>query len=131
MQRLESESSNILKEFITEQHIDYQLTPSSLHQRNWDKRAIQTFNNHFLAGLCSTYPNLPLNLWCKLVAQYIIIPNLLQYSQINTNLSSHAQIFVNFNYERTPIDTPVLKFFIMNVTNIVDHGLHILYLGGT
>ena len=77
LNRLENEASNILKFFITEQHIDYELTPAAIHQRNWAERAIQTFKNHFIAGLCSTYPRFPLNLWCKLVTQYDITLNLL------------------------------------------------------
>ena len=63
LHRLENEASDILKEFITEQHVDYQLTLAGLHWRNWYEREIQTFKNNFIAGLCSTYPNFPLNLW--------------------------------------------------------------------
>ena len=62
LHRLDNEASDIFKEFITEQHICYQLTISGLHQRNWAERAIQYFKDNFITGLCSTDPNLPLNL---------------------------------------------------------------------
>ena len=39
---LDNEASYIIKSFITEKHIDYQLTPACLHRINWDERAIQT-----------------------------------------------------------------------------------------
>ena len=34
LHRFDNEVSDILKEFIIEQHIDYQLTPDGIHQRN-------------------------------------------------------------------------------------------------
>ena len=32
---LNNEASDIIKELITEQHVNYQLTYSGLHRRNW------------------------------------------------------------------------------------------------
>jgi hypothetical protein len=43
---------HLLKDFMTDEDVDYQLTPAGLHRRNWAERAIQTFKNHFIAGLC-------------------------------------------------------------------------------
>ena len=34
-------------------NIKYQLVPPSNHRANNAERAIQTFKNHFIAGLCS------------------------------------------------------------------------------
>jgi hypothetical protein len=64
---LDNEASQLLKDFIPEEDIEFQLTPASLHRRNWAERAIQTFKNHFISGLCTTHPDLPLNLWDKLL----------------------------------------------------------------
>ena len=89
-----------------------QLIPAGIHQRNWSERVIQTFKNNFIAGLCSTDPNFPLNLWCKLVAQSVIILNLLRSFQINPKLSAHAQVFGNFNYDRTHVDPPGIKVLL-------------------
>ena len=82
---------------------DYKLTLAGLHWRNWYEREIQTFKNNFIAGLCSTDTNFPLNVSCKLVAQYIMTLNLLFYSRIDPKLYAHAQVFVSFNYECTPM----------------------------
>jgi hypothetical protein len=63
---------------MEEQDIDFQLAPPHLHRRNAAERAIRTFNNHFIAGLCSTDPDMPLHLWWdKLVPQALITLNLL------------------------------------------------------
>ena len=62
--------------------------------------------------MCSTYPNFSLKLWCKLVVQSVITPNLLRPSLINPNLSVHAKIFGNFNYECTPMDPPGIKVLL-------------------
>jgi hypothetical protein len=43
LHRLDNEASQLLKEFITNKDIEFQLTPSSLHRHNWAERAIQTF----------------------------------------------------------------------------------------
>jgi hypothetical protein len=43
--------------------IDYQLAPPHVYRRNAAKRAIRTFKNHFVAGLCSTDKHFALHLW--------------------------------------------------------------------
>ena len=68
--------------------------------------------NHVIAALFSTDPNLPLNLLYKLDAQYIITLNLFRKFLINTKLSAHSQVFGNFNYYRTPMYSPGIKCFI-------------------
>jgi hypothetical protein len=57
--------------------IAFQLAPPHCHRRNAAKRAICTFKNHFIAGLCSTNRDFPLNLWDKLLPQCLLILNLL------------------------------------------------------
>ena len=48
---LENEDLNIFKDYITEQHVSYQLKLAILHRHSCTGSAIQTFKNHFLAGL--------------------------------------------------------------------------------
>jgi hypothetical protein len=66
LQLLDNEASLVLRNYLTKQGIDYQLASSHIHRRNNAERAIQTFKNHFIAGLCSVDPNFPLKLWYKL-----------------------------------------------------------------
>ena len=67
LQRLDNEASEALKEFMTEEHIDFQLAPPKVHRRNAAERAIRTFKNHFNASLCSTDKKFPLKLWDHLL----------------------------------------------------------------
>jgi hypothetical protein len=47
-----------------DQDVDFQLAPPGVHRRNAAKRAIRTFKNHFIAGLCiSVDKDFPLHLW--------------------------------------------------------------------
>ena len=109
---MDNEASDILKKFTTEQYIDYQLTPADIHRHNWAECAIQTFINNFIADLCSTDPNQPLNLCCKLVAQYVITLNLLWPSRINPKLSANEQVFGHFKYDRTLMAPPGIKVLL-------------------
>jgi hypothetical protein len=63
---------------MTSEHVDFQLTPPHLHRRNATERAIRTFKNHFIAGLCTTNPDFPLHLWDRLLPQALITLNLLR-----------------------------------------------------
>jgi len=94
---------------MTDEQVDYQLTPAGLHRRNWAERAIQTFKNHFISGLCSTHPDFPLNLWDKLLPQATLTLNLLRPSRINPQLSAHAQVYGAFNFDKTPLAPPGIK----------------------
>jgi hypothetical protein len=67
LQRLDNEATSALQEFLAGSDIDFQLAPPHVHHRNAAERAIRTFKNHFIAGLCSTNPNFPLNMWDKLI----------------------------------------------------------------
>jgi hypothetical protein len=62
LQRLDNEASLALRNYLTKQGIDYQLALPYIHRRNNAERAIQTFKNYFISGLCSVDPNFPHNL---------------------------------------------------------------------
>jgi hypothetical protein len=53
LQKLDNEASRRLKQFLDNDDIEFQLVPPHSHRRNADERAIRTFENHFIAGLCS------------------------------------------------------------------------------
>jgi len=77
---------------MTDEDVDYQLTLAGLHRRNWAERAIQTFKNQFIAGLSSTHPDFPLNLWDQLLPQAILTLNLMRPYRINPKLSAYSQV---------------------------------------
>jgi len=77
LQRLDNECSNLLADYMTKQGIDYQLVPAGQHRRNAAERAIRTFKNHLIAGLCTTDTNFPLHLWDRLLNQAVLTLNLM------------------------------------------------------
>jgi len=53
----------MLKDFVDLESINFQLVTPAVHHRNAAERAIRTFQNHFIAGLCSVDKDFPLHLW--------------------------------------------------------------------
>ncbi|GAX09321.1 hypothetical protein FisN_6Lu323 [Fistulifera solaris] len=99
LHRLDNECDISLKEFMGDANIDFQLTPTHVHRCNAAECAIHTFQNHFIAGLCSTDRNFPLHLWDQLVPQALLTLNLLCASRINPKLLAYAQVYGAFNFD--------------------------------
>jgi hypothetical protein len=78
---------------MTKHHLKYQPVPPHVHCCNAAERAIQTLENHFLAGLASTDPAFPISEWDCLLPQAQLTINLLQTSRVNPKLSAHAYLF--------------------------------------
>jgi hypothetical protein len=114
LQRLDNECSESLKEFMTAENVDFQLVPPLVHRRNAAERAIRTFKNHFIAGLCSTAKDFPLHLWDRLLPQALLTLNLLRGSRINPKLSAWAQVNGPYDYNRTPIAPPGIRVVVHN-----------------
>jgi hypothetical protein len=112
LQKLDNEASSALQQYMVSVDVDYQLVPPHVHRRNAAERAIRTFKNHFIAGLCSTDPDFPLHLWDRLLPQALLTLNLLRGSRINPNLSAYAQLHGAFDFNRTPIAPPGIKVMI-------------------
>ena len=62
-----NEAFDILKKIFLKKNIPYQIIPPYIHLRNATERSIQTFKDHFIAGLCSTYPKYPDQEWYRLL----------------------------------------------------------------
>jgi hypothetical protein len=103
---LDNEASLALRKYLTKQGIDHQLAPPHIHQRKNAERAIQSFKNHFISGICSIDPNFPLKLWDKLLPQATITLNLLRKSIINPRMSAYAQLNGHFDFNRIPLAPP-------------------------
>jgi hypothetical protein len=97
---------------MKQQNVDFQLVPAGQHRHNAAERAIRTFKNHFVAGLCSTDNNFPLHLWDRLLEQAVLTLNLLRGSRINPNLSAWEQVYGAFDFNRTPIAPPGIHVLV-------------------
>jgi hypothetical protein len=114
-------------------NIDVQLSPPYVHCRNAAERAILTFKNHFIAGLCSTNPKFPMNLWDRLLPQAIPTLNLLRTSRLNPHLSAYAHVHGVFDFNHTPLDPPGIKVLVHDKPQVrgtwAPHASPGLYLG--
>ena len=90
---MNNEESKDLNMTITTMNIKHQLVPPSDHRANNSERAIQTFKNHFIAGLCIVDKDFHLQLWVRLLQQATISLNLLRQSRTFPQLSSYTHIF--------------------------------------
>ena len=109
---LDNKASKTLKNFIHKEQTEYQLTPPHIHRRNTAERAIRTFKNHSISGLCSVDKTFPLHLWCRLLDQAELTLNMLRTSRINPNLSAHEQLHGIHDFNTTPLGPPGTKCIV-------------------
>jgi hypothetical protein len=112
LQKLDNEASTVLKTFLQQESIDFQLAPPHVHRRNAAEHAIHTFKNHFIAGLCSLDPKFPIHLWDRLLPQALLTLNLLRGSRINPRLSAYAQVHGAFDFNRMPLAPPGTRVLV-------------------
>ena len=67
--RLDNECPVILKAYMKKENMEYQLVPPHIHRCNTAEKAIATFKDHFIAGLASVNPKIPIHLWCRILPQ--------------------------------------------------------------
>jgi hypothetical protein len=110
---MDNEASTALKRMLIEEyHMEYQLVPPHIHRRNAMERAIRTFKNHFVAGLCSTHPDFPLRLWDSLLPQAEITINLLRASRTQPHISAYEALFGKYDYNCNPLMPPGTKVVV-------------------
>ena len=90
---MDNEASDTLKQAMTKYNETFQLVPPHTHRANAAERAIQTFKNHFKAGLASLDPDFPVTEWDRLLDQAFLTLNLLQSARVNPSLSAYAFIW--------------------------------------
>jgi hypothetical protein len=77
LMKLDNKASKLLKDYIYKQEIAFQLVPPYIHRRNSAERAIISFKDHLIAGLCSTDKAFPMHLWDRILPQAVITLNML------------------------------------------------------
>jgi hypothetical protein len=101
--KLDNEESKLLKAYLHQQDITFQLVPPYIHRLNLAERAIRSFKDHLIAGLCSTYKSCPMHLWGILLPQAVMTLNMLRTSRINPKLSAATHIFGQYDFNRAPM----------------------------
>ena len=107
--------------------------PPYLHHANAAERSIQTYKDHFIAGLSSCNPKFPFYLWDRLIPHATLILKILRPSHLNPRMSAEAQLNVAFDFNRTPLAPPVTGGIVHETPNNrrtwSPHGLDGWYLG--
>jgi hypothetical protein len=92
LQTMDNEESSALKRYLTENNVSYQLVPPHYHRYNKAERAICTFKEHFVAGLASVDPDLPMHLWDRLLSRAGLTINLLRTSRLHPQMTAAAHL---------------------------------------
>jgi hypothetical protein len=100
LMKLDNEASKLLKKYLHQQDITFQLVPPYSHRRNSAERAIKSFKDHLIAGLCSTDKSFSMHLWDRLLPQEVMKLNMLRTSRINPKLSASTHIFGQYDFNR-------------------------------
>ena len=113
---LYNESSVAFKIFNTKNHVEYQLVPPYMHHCNSAERAIRTWKNNFVAGLCSTDDKFPIHLWDRLLQQSTFALNILLPSRRNPQVSAYTILEGQFDFIKTPMAPPGTKVLLHDKT---------------
>jgi hypothetical protein len=97
---LDNEASKLIKEYLYDQDINFQLVPLYCHRRNAAERAIFSFKDHLIAGLCFTDKAFPMHLWDRLLPQAILTLNMLRTSRINPTISAATHLDGKYEYNK-------------------------------
>eukprot|EP00804_Cyclotella_cryptica_P007932 CCRYP_019848-RA/>CCRYP_019848-RA protein AED:0.05 eAED:-0.05 QI:0/-1/0/1/-1/1/1/0/1335 len=103
---LDNEASNAITDYLCKQNIKWQFVPPNKHRVNAAERAIQTFKNHFISGLCSTDRDFPSQLWDKLLQQAQDSLNMLRTSSIDPTKSAYEILEGPHDFNQNPWAPP-------------------------
>jgi hypothetical protein len=106
LMKLDNEASKLLKNYLYQQDIAFQLVPPYSHTRNSSERAIRSFKDHLISGLCSTDKSFPIHLQDRILPQAVMTLNMLRTSRLNPKLLAATHIFGHHDYNRAPLAPP-------------------------
>jgi hypothetical protein len=70
-----------------------------------------------VAGLASSGPDFPIYLWDRLLHQAVLTLNLLQTSRLHPHISTAAQLYGPFDYNKPPLAPTGTKIIVHEKTN--------------
>jgi hypothetical protein len=117
LMKLDNEASKLLKTYLHQQNITFQLFPPYSHRRNSAERAIRSFKDHLIAGLCSTDKSFPMHLWDRLLPQAVITLHMLITSRINPKISAATHIYGQYDFNRAPMAPPGTRIIAHETPN--------------
>jgi hypothetical protein len=106
LMKLDNEASKLLKDYLYQQYTTFQFVPPYSHRRNLAERAIRSFKDHVIAGICSTYKYFPMHLCDRILPQAVMPLNMIRTSRINPKLWAATHIFGQHDFNRAPLAPP-------------------------
>ena len=103
IERIDNECSKEMRMICKHLTITIELAPPGQHRTNAAERAIRTWKGHFIATLCTTDKDFPMELWDKLVPQAEITLNLMRSCRSNPSISAFEAVRGPFDINKTPI----------------------------
>ena len=85
---MDNVASKAIWTYLTKETVKFQLVEPHNHRAKASERAIQTFKNHFISGLCIGDKALPTILWIYLVKQAQDSLNMMQKPRVYPKLSA-------------------------------------------
>jgi hypothetical protein len=109
----DNQAVTALKDYLAKEQCAWQSVGPNNHRVNAAERAIQTFKNHFISGLCTTNKNFPLQLWDQLATQEAQDTlNLLRTSRHDPSKSAYAALNGAYDFNKWPMAPPGTKAII-------------------
>jgi hypothetical protein len=100
---MDNQCSKAIKKYIHSTKAGIQLVNPDDHQVNAAEQAIQTWKEHWLAGMGTLDPNCPIQLWCQFIEQGQDTLNILHVLRVNAKLSAYAVLDRQFNFDKAPL----------------------------
>ena len=130
---MDNKCSKLVETFLRQQKTDIQFVKPHQHCVNAAKQGIQTFKEHFIAGLCTVNKNFPMQLWCDLLEQAQLTINLLRQARVNNKLSAYAILEGTYNFNKVPLAPPGTRTLVFkdnsNRRTWAPHAQEGLYVG--
>ena len=95
-------ATNAIKTYLESEKIKVQFVTTCDHRVIATKRAIQTFKNHTISGLCVCDKEFLSILWCKIIKQAQDTLNMLRTSQIHPKLSTFRVLEDHYDFNKVP-----------------------------
>jgi len=133
--RLDNETSILLETFFkNEAKINYSFIAVGCHRANKAERAIQSWKNHFIAGISTIDPDFPMTQWSKFLLQAELTLNHLRSFADNDKISAYEGIFkTKYDFKAHPIAPIGTKVVVYEPSDKraswSPHGIQGFYLG--
>jgi hypothetical protein len=133
--RLDNESSILLENFFNEEvKMEFNFIGAGNHRANKAERAIQSWKNHFIAGIATVDPDFPMTQWPKFLVQAELTLNHLRPFADNDKISAYEGIYKSkYDFKAHPIAPIGTKVVVYEPsdqrTSWSPHGIQGFYLG--